>query len=252
VLIHEAIHHAIQPALIDVYKGTKLFGLFGGKGLRSRQFTAAALKNPDSYVTLVRTMTSDLKEKSVAELSEDKFEDKIEGEVDVEPIIGRKRILIAVRLAQRSLDETRYAINVVLASPPLQAWRYYPDLQQDVVELLRNVGRVAGLQSPVPEPGVSPSPQEILERIARSLEAFISDLKDKTLTIRRETSKRTTNKDGVVVSIPKHVVFGKMSRPDQVRLILDGAGIGKHVLPEMSDVVVGLSMKYGILQGFKK
>lgn len=119
VMVHEAMHHTIQPAIIDVYKQTRLFALMGSVTRRTeaRALEPTALDNPDSYVLLALRLAQ---RRSGAlpgagavldDFAELKTEEKTE--LSIGPWVGARKIRFAFDLARESIREAARGIETV-------------------------------------------------------------------------------------------------------------------------------------------
>ena len=115
LMAHEAVHHIIQPGIIDVYPDERLFQFLGGGGNIARDLTPLALKNPDSivafaFLSLAADGSSELpgaeqllKAKSFEEGEE---AGTLSGELEVGPVIGHEKIKLAMALAQEAIEQS--------------------------------------------------------------------------------------------------------------------------------------------------
>ncbi|MCZ4304105.1 DUF4157 domain-containing protein [Zoogloeaceae bacterium G21618-S1] len=156
VMAHEAIHHVVQPGIVDIYTNERLFQFLGaGSKKLDVDLSPLALQNPDSLVLFAfRGVVADagadaLPGADAALESSEKFS----GKLAVRPVLGRRRARLSVALAEEAIAQAGERLGVLLTEVqsvqggPSQ-WSAFPALSQQVVTSLTTLGKETDFGQP--------------------------------------------------------------------------------------------------------
>jgi hypothetical protein len=154
VMAHEAIHHVVQPAVVDVYSNERLFGFLGGQAKKGAvDLSPLALQNPDSLVLFAfRGFVAEggnLPESEAALASSE----RLSGKLSVRPVLGRRSARLAVALAEEAIGQASEQLSSVLSEVrSVQGgssnWSLFPSDSQQLIASLVRLGREADLGQP--------------------------------------------------------------------------------------------------------
>jgi hypothetical protein len=250
-LIHESMHHVIQPAIIDIYQQMELFGFISG---RSTRFQGVALKNPDSYVKFVEAVN-----KTFAVDRDTSVAYKDTQELSVRVLIGRRVFRIAYRIAQKILTEPDKALY-----PPTQehhlSWAEYPDSTQEIIRLLIGRGQLDVLEAPDLPLSAEDQYNYFVNRmgIIEDLRSELKSVYEQTRlrgAVIRKTPGKAPEEDGETPPIEIRIGDPKSFRDapleEQVELILEAIipQLSTTTVPNLPEIVTSFSKEHGILSG---
>lgn len=156
VMAHEAIHHVVQPGIVDVYTNERLFQFLGaGSKKLDVDLSPLALQNPDSLVQFAfRGVVAEDGSNALpgAEAALEGSE-KFSGKLAVRPVLGRRRAQLSVALAEEAIAQAGERLGVLLTQvqsvqgAPSQ-WSVFPALSQQVVTALTTLGKETDFGQP--------------------------------------------------------------------------------------------------------
>ncbi|HWM90633.1 MAG TPA: hypothetical protein VN493_07690 [Thermoanaerobaculia bacterium] len=208
VLAHEAIHNQIQPGVVDVNRGERLFQ-FLGKGAKRVDLSPIALKNPDSLVSFAFSFQSSGRGLETSE--------KLSGALSIRPLLGREDAELAVAMAQEAIEQAEKRIRVlhsevdsVKGGP--SSWQDFAPASQDLAGLLRSSGETA-LGSP--DAAAAKRLAQILEGLSGVRQELVAK---ETVVARRFVRNKPDER--VEIAIPKWREFRGLAPADQIQLLL--------------------------------
>lgn len=239
VLAHEAIHHVVQPGVVDVYTNERLFRFLGaGSKKLGVDLSPLALQNPDSLVLFAfRSFVLDAGSDALpgAEKALESSE-KFSGKLGVRPLLGRQQAKLGVALAEEAIAQAEERLGVlhseiksVQGGP--STWTVFPALSQQVVTSLVTLGNEIDFGQP--DAAALARMQTIVDAFSR-LSTAIRDRK--VVLGRRFLTDRPAKR--IEVAIPDWRAFRKMTVGDQLPILLgalldeeaDIAGLDAFVL----------------------
>jgi hypothetical protein len=148
MLIHEAVHHMIQPGVVDIYQDERLFGQLGGKpGRHGINLSPLALQNPDSLAAFALRAPQAAGGNSLPGMAEALTpSQKLSRPVAVRPLRSRKRARLMVDLAQEAIAQTDERLSVLhsevvsVASNGSTPWNLFPPASQQMAGWLSTLG----------------------------------------------------------------------------------------------------------------
>ena len=244
-MIHEAVHHAIQPGIVDIYSMHSLFKSIGGRGATAKELGPAAIENPDSYarfaLDLVRgresldpatgTMREILPE---AERVLEVMDKPSAQTTEIGPAVARRKIRLAVDLAKQAMRETEVGLRLAQSGGASS--------RPEPAELLKLLAKSRAVG-----PG-TPSDQA-LQDMEIAIGALVSQFDVKTISVRRRQANPPDPAE-IELLVSSGLDFRKLGRLEQVRSLLEQVLAGDPVVAGLTDVVIAFSQQYGVLKGF--
>jgi hypothetical protein len=248
VLAHEAIHHVIQPSVVDVYREERLAAFLGGdsKGI-GVDLSPLALQNPDSFVkfAFARFVAGGQSDRLPGADEATATSERLSGKLYVRPIKGRKRAQLAVALAGEALTQAGERINelhehvqsVQGGSGGPSRWGLFRSDLKDVAEALSNSGHEPDLAQP------DAKAEARLEVLGKAFTHLTEQIKDQRIVLGRRFAFDTARR--IEVPIPDWKAFRAQSPVAQMRQVLDHIINTEPEIAHLSGVVTRLAAEGG-------
>ncbi|MBT0959887.1 eCIS core domain-containing protein [Denitromonas iodatirespirans] len=221
VMAHEAIHHVVQPGVVDVYTNERLFQFLGaGSKKLDVDLSPLALQNPDSLVLFAfRGFVSDAGAGALPGAEEAMaHSEKLSGKLSVRPLLGRRRARLSVSLAEEAIAQAEERLTVLLSEiQSVQGgssqWTLFPTLSQQLVTSLTTLGKETDFGQP--DAAALARLQTIVDAFTR-LSAAIGS---KKVVLGRRFLQDKPDKR-IEVAIPDWRAFRKLSPGAQLPILL--------------------------------
>lgn len=156
VMAHEAIHHVVQPGIVDIYTNERLFQFLGaGSKKLDVDLSPLALQNPDSLVQFAFRGVVAEDGSNALPGAEAALEDseQLSGKLAVRPVLGRRRARLSVALAEEAIAQAGERLGVLLTEVQSvqggsSGWSLFPALSQQVVTALTTLGKETDFGQP--------------------------------------------------------------------------------------------------------
>ncbi|WP_323001819.1 DUF4157 domain-containing protein [Denitromonas sp.] len=156
VMAHEAIHHVVQPGIVDIYTNERLFQFLGaGSKQLDVDLSPLALQNPDSLVQFAFRGVVAEDGGNALPGAEAALEDseQFSGKLAVRPVLGRRRARLSVALAEEAIAQAGERLGVLLTEVQSvqggsSGWSLFPALSQQVVTALTTLGKETDFGQP--------------------------------------------------------------------------------------------------------
>ena len=221
VMAHEAIHHVVQPGVVDVYTNERLFRFLGGQGKKHGvDLSPLALQNPDSLVLFAfRGYTLDAGSDALPEAEAAMAtSEQLSGKLSVRPVLGRPRAELAVALAEEAIGQANEALAVLLTEVKSvqggpSAWTSFPAPSQQLVQALVGPGKETAFGQP------DAAALARLQTLSTAFERLSTAVHDKKLVVGRRflVDKPATR---IEIAVPDWRAFRKMAPGDQLSVVL--------------------------------
>ena len=221
VMAHEAIHHVVQPGIVDIYTNERLFQFLGaGSKKLDADLSPLALQNPDSLVQFAfRGVVAEDGGNALpgAEAALEESE-AFSGKLTVRPVLGRRRARLSVALAEEAIAQAGERLGVLLtevqsAQGKSVGWPQFPALSQQVVTALTTLGQETDFGQP---------DAAALARLQVIVDAFTrlsTDIHDKKVVLGRRFVLDKPDKR-IEVAIPDWHSFRKQPVGAQLPVVL--------------------------------
>lgn len=233
VLVHEAIHHMIQPGVVDIYQDERLFGQLGGPvGRHGVDLAPLALQNPDSLAAFALRAPPAGDRQGLPGVTEAlTVSDKLSRPVAVRPVLGRRRTRLAVDLAQEAIAQTTERLDVLhsevasVAANGSTPWSLFPSASQQMV------GWLVGLGGETAFAQADAAAEQRLAALNTRFAALEQALRSQQVSVgRRFTQDRAKRLE---LAIPEWKTFRKLGPSAQLErmvvALLASAGLGRPI-----------------------
>ena len=244
VLLHEAIHHAIKPGTVDIYKDERLYSELGGKtGKHGVDLSALALRNPDSLVAFAMRAPRASNEAAIegtdAALA---TSGQLSGKLRVWPLRGARRARLMVDLAQEAIEQAAKTISMLhsevasVAATPTP-WTNFSPASQEFVDWLVRLGQETALGQP------DTQAERRLAKLDRQLTALLQSLRAQRVVVRRRFLLDWDAR--VEVAIPDWRGFREMAPAAQFAHMLRALLRTQGLPGPLADVVLKQALLHG-------
>jgi hypothetical protein len=223
LVAHEAVHHVVQPSVVDVYRDERLFRFLGQSAEASGvDLAPLALQNPDSLVRFafkglnVGRAVSDPLSETEAAIS---GSEALSGKMSIRPVLGRRRARVTVSLAEEAIGQAAESLAVLLSylqsvATGGSAWTLFPDHLQSVVQLLIDVGQETAFAQP------DAAAAARLQEISGAFQRLVKSMRSRKLVVGRRFLRDKPDQR-IEIAIPDWKAFRSMAPIDQLTLLLD-------------------------------
>ena len=250
LVAHEAVHHVVQPSVVDVYRDERLFRFLGQSAEASGvDLTPLALQNPDSLVRFafkglnVGRAVSDPLSETEAAIS---GSEALSGKMSIRPVLGRRRARVTVSLAEEAIGQAAESLAVLLSylqsvATEGSAWTLFPDHLQSVVQLLVDVGHETAFAQP------DAAAAARLQEISDAFQRLVKSMRSRRLVVGRRFLRDKPDQR-IEIAIPDWKAFRGMSPIDQLTLLLDTLLKEEPVIGGLPGFVLEHAKKWGGMQ----
>lgn len=238
LLAHEAVHHAVRPGVVDIYRHERLSVYLGGSGKKlGIDLAPLALQNPDSLVLFAFKAPAAGSGSSIpgayAALT---VAEKPSGKMSVRPVIGRRRARLVVALAQEAIEQADETLSILLSEVESvksggSDWTLFPPWSQEMVQLLTDVGKETAFAQP------DSAAATRLEQISAAFGRLVSSMRSRKLVVGRRFLLDKP-KARIEIAIPDWRAFRKMSPADQFSLLIRTLLSEEPVIGGLAEVVI--------------
>jgi hypothetical protein len=220
ILAHEAVHARLQPGVVDVYRGERLYQFLGSEGAKGVDLSPIAMDNPDSLVSFAfKSLALGGREELAPGAAEVlSSSDKLSGELSVRPLLGRRGAKLAMAMTQEAIEQAEGRIRalhseVASVKGGSSAWQSFSQASQDLAGLLRSSGGEKALANP------DKAAEERLLEILEGLSLTRNDLLEKRTVIARRFLWEKPDKR-VEIAIPDWKEFRRLPLAEQIQRLL--------------------------------
>jgi hypothetical protein len=245
VLMHEAIHHMIQPGVVDIYQDERLFAQLGGKiGKHGVDLSALALQNPDSLAAFALRAPPAGDGQGLPGVTQAlAVSEKLSRPVAVRPVLGKRRARLAVDLAQEAIAQTAERVAVLhsevasVRANVTTPWSMFPPASQQMVGWLTSLGGETAFAQ------ADAAAEQRLLALTQRFDALQKSLRSQQVSIGRRFTQDWAKR--LEVRIPDWKTFRKLPPSAQLErmvvALLASAGLGQPI----ADVVLAHARLHG-------
>lgn len=245
LLCHEAIHNAVQPGIVDVYRDERLFGYLGKSATKlGVDLSPLALQNPDSLAQFA-FQAPELDTSEGASIAEGQAatatSDKLSGKVSVRPLLGRGRARLMLALAEEAIAQAAERVldlhtQVASLKGGKSDWSYFSPEDREVRELLVTSGE------PLAAPDAAAGTR--LAALSESFQRLTRLVHDRRLVVgRRFLFDKPAER--IEVAIPDWRSFRSMAPGEQLAILVRALLAEEDALKDLDELVLALAMKRG-------